>query len=317
MMRIPLVSVVTSVSEGGRWLRPSLESVLRQGLADWEFILIDDGSSDGSREVLEDLARLDARVRVFHQENSGLTRALNRGCSQARGEFIARHDSDDLSGAARFARQVTALTQRPSLGMVSCWSHALGPEDEILQEIRRPEDPAVATRLLVSGQEGPPGHGSVMFRRAHYEAVGGYREAFRYAQDWDLWLRLAELGQIGYVPAFLYAFRVGENSISATRRSQQLSLFELAKQCRVARLRGVGEQPILQEATRVSAERPRAPRSRDGNAYFIGKCLLARRDPRAISYLRKSVWTRPWSARSWHALLTAAILLRKPRGPTV
>jgi glycosyltransferase involved in cell wall biosynthesis len=307
----PELSIVASVYNGGSHLRPSLASVLEQTGLSFELVAIDDGSTDDSGRVLDEAARADARVRVFHQENQGLTRALMRGCVEARGRFIARHDPDDLSLPGRFARQYELLTSDSSLNMVSCWSRAVGPDGEKLFETVRPADATTATAALRDHGDGPPGHGTVMFRADNYRSVGGYRPAFRVAQDWDLWLRLVERGRIAYVPDFLYVYRVEEQSISARQRDQQLRLLDLTRRCAAARTRGESEEPLLAEAARISAE-PASPSGRSplGNNYFIGKCLFDRRDRRALKYLRRCVRLAPWNMRHWAALAGASLLCR-------
>lgn len=304
----PVVSVVVSVYQCAATLERSLDSVLAQDLRELELIVVDDGSSDGSAARLDALAARDARVRVLRQDNRGLTAALVRGCAAARGAFIARHDADDLSLPGRLSRQAARLREDPGLAFVSCWSQVLGPRDELLLELRRPVARAAAERALTQAREGPPGHGSVIFRADAYRRVGGYREAFRYAQDWDLWLRLVEAGGLAYEPAFLYAFRVDEGSLSAARRSQQQRLADLARACREARARGASEAPLLAEAARVSAEAPPARSARDpGHTYFIGKCLLDRCDPRCVPYLVRARRERPWALRPNAAWLLARL----------
>jgi glycosyltransferase involved in cell wall biosynthesis len=300
--------VVTSVYQCEATLEHSLASVLEQDLREIELIVVDDGSTDSSAALLDALVSRDPRVRVLRQANRGLTAALIRGCGEARGACIARHDADDLSLPGRLSRQVARLRADDGLAFVSCWSRVLGPRDELLLELRRPAERAAAERLLTRERAGPPGHGSVMFRADAYRRVGGYREAFRYAQDWDLWLRLVEAGGLTYEPAFLYAFRVDETSLSSARRSQQQRLGELARACRDARLRGASEAALLAEAARVSAEAPPARSGRDpGNTYFIGKCLLDRRDPRCLPYLRRARRERPWAWRPHAAWLLACL----------
>jgi glycosyltransferase involved in cell wall biosynthesis len=307
----PHLTIVASVYNGSRHLRPSLASVLEQTGVSFELVVIDDGSTDDSGRVLDEVARADARVRVFHQGNQGLTRALMRGCGEARGRFIARHDPDDLSLPGRFASQYELLASDPTLSMVSCWSRAIGPDGERLFETVRPADAATATAALRDHGDGPPGHGTVMFRADAYRSAGGYRPAFRVAQDWDLWLRLVERGRIAYVPDFLYVYRVEEQSISARRRDQQLRLLDLARRCTGARARGESEELWLAEAARVSAEpAPPSGRSPLGNSYFIGKCLFDRRDRRALKYLRRCVRLAPWNVRHWAALAGASLLCR-------
>jgi len=263
-MAEPTISVVTSVYNGAEYLRQSLESVLGQTDIDFEFLIVDDGSTDESAAILAEYAARDARIRVIEQHNQGLTKALIRGCAEARGEYIARHDGDDLSLPGRFATQVAWLQAHSEASFVSCWSYGIGPAGEVLFEVKRPSHAEEVMAGLVEREEGPPGHGSVMFRAEAYRQVGGYRAEFRYAQDWDLWLRLAEVGQFACVPQFGYAYRVSESSISAFRRRQQLRLAEIAHACRGARQRGESEMPLLAEAARVSAL-PSPPR-RSGSA---------------------------------------------------
>lgn len=311
-MAEPTISVVTSVYNGVEHLRQSVDSVLGQTDIDFEFLIVDDGSTDGSGAILAEYAARDARMRVIQQENQGLTKALIRGCAEARGEYIARHDGDDLSLRNRFATQVAWLQAHSEASFVSCWSYGIGPAGEVLFEVKRSLEAGDLTTGLVERDEGPPGHGSVMFRAEAYRQVGGYRQQFRYAQDWDLWLRLAEVGQFACVPQFGYAYRVSESSISAFRRRQQLRLAEIAHACRGARQRGESEMPLLAEAARVSALPSPPPRETAGAAsYFIGKCLLDRRDRRALPYLLRSLRTRPCSFRRWLALGAAHASCRR------
>lgn len=307
----PLVSIVMSVWNDETHLRSCLDSIRRQTFKHFELILINDGSGDASQSILEEFARDDGRLRIREQQNQGLTQALIRGCNQARGAFIARHDADDLSLPGRFEAQVRVLQTNPHLAFVSCWSYGIGPQDELLFEVRRPTDAGEATTGLLARGDGPPGHGSVMFRADAYRQAGGYRHQFRYAQDWDLWLRLVEVGQFACVPQFGYAYRVSEDSISAFRRDQQQQLFQIARGCHAARQNKESEEPWLAEAARISALRkPFARQAQSANSYFIGKCLLDRRDPRAINYLTRSVRAKPWSLRRWFALAAASRLSR-------
>lgn len=157
-----------------------------------------------------------------------------------------------------------------------------------------PELDAEQATVQLRNQFNGPYHGSVMFRTESYQSVGGYRVPFRYAQDWDLWLRLSEVGQIQFAPEALYAFRFSSGSISSFRREQQRRLVEIARKCSAARASGRTEEELLQEASHVSAEPAVQGAVVDaGNAYFVGKCLLDRRDRRALPYLWQSVQHAP------------------------
>jgi glycosyltransferase involved in cell wall biosynthesis len=245
---------------------------------------------------------------VIHQPNLGLTRALMRGCSEARAEFIARHDSDDISLPGRLERQARRLQSDPSLSLVSCWATALGPGGEVLWESCRSEEPAVATDRLLNHWEGPPHHGSVMFRKSCYERVGGYRPEFYFAQDSDLWLRLGEVGGLAYEQSHLYAFRVSETSISSSWRAVQHELGDLAHECQTARRAGKSEEDLLRCAALLRPGLvPRAKPDLVSGPYFIGRCLLARRDPRALRYFRRVVAHRPFHLAAWASLFQSCL----------
>lgn len=308
-MSHPLISVVTGVYNGERYLRESLESVLSQKGVEMELIVVDDGSTDSTPEILNSYAARDSRIRVIAQGNEGLTQALIRGCAEARGELIARHDADDLSLRNRLQAQAKSLLENSGLSMVSCWSYAIGPEGEDLWENKRSGDSTAATRDLLERLIGPPGHGSVMFRRADYREVGGYRSQFLLAQDIDLWLRLAEVGDLGYVPEFLYAFRVSEGGASSDHRTRQHQLGALALSCHAARIAGESELPILERVQGLSREARHSKRSASTwkGSYFIASCLLRRKDPRAAGYFRSALRRRPISPRAWFGLIRSRL----------
>ena len=126
------VSVVMSVYNGALNLTPSMNSILSQEGVSLEFIVVNDGSTDNTGEILDDFARRDPRVRVIHQENTGLTRALIRGCDAALGEFIARQDAGDISLPGRLKNQAAVLTGCKDCVFVSCWTDVVGPNGEFL-----------------------------------------------------------------------------------------------------------------------------------------------------------------------------------------
>jgi glycosyltransferase involved in cell wall biosynthesis len=290
------------------YLRASLEGVLAQEGVDLEVVAVDDGSTDESPGILAELARRDPRLRVLRVTHGGLTRALVAGCEAARGRYVARHDADDLSLPGRLEKQAALLERSPDLAFVSCSTVTIGPGGEPLYTRRRTEDPAEAGRDLVEAPDGAPIHGAVMFRLDAYRRAGGYRPQFRYAQDHDLWLRLLDQGAFAFAPEVLYAFRIRDGSISTSRRGQQGRLASLARRCREARRAGTPEDGLLAEAERVSAE-PAVPARRGsaGSSYFIGRCLMERRDRRASGYIWRSVRREPLAWRPWAALPMALL----------
>ena len=214
MMKQPLVSVVMGVFNGEKCLPDTAGSVLAQEGVEIEFIIVDDGSSDSTPGVLRELAQFDERVRIFRQDNQGLTRALIRGCAEARGEFIARQDCGDLSLPGRLRAQVQAAARRPDAALISCGARFVGPEGEPLYEVSLSDDEANAglMSLDLKRLRGPAHHGGTLFRRNLYERVGGYRDEFYFAQDLDLWCRLAELGP--HLPVSGFHYQAGFSSSS-------------------------------------------------------------------------------------------------------
>ena len=292
---------------GAPYLQAALESVLSQEGVDLEMIVVDDGSTDDTPEILRAYESRDRRVRVITQGNMGLTRALIRGCAAARGALIVRQDADDVSLPGRFRWQAAALADDPGLALVSCGTECVGPRDEVLYTSMPTANSETATRDLLGGVDGPV-HGSVMFRRGPYEAVGGYRTAFRYAQDSDLWRRLVQHGRLGYLPQILYRYRVRPAGISAGWRNLQQEFDRLARACSDARLAGADEGPLVAQAWQLAASKPALGAPTGSVAYFVGACLLDRRDRRARSYLLEALREKPMSARVWAALARSLLI---------
>ncbi len=295
------------VYNGASHLPAAVDSILSQEGVDLELIVVDDGSTDGTPDLLAGYAMRDARVRILRQSNQGLTAALIHGCGAARGEFIARQDADDVSLPGRLAKQAERLAHDGSLAFVSSWAEMTGPEGEVLVTYRPCPDAAIATRNLMVGRVGPPGHGSVMMRHTAYEKVGGYRPVFYYAQDSDLWLRLGRVGNLAYVPRVLYRFNVSEQSISGSRQSEKAPYAQLIDRCHAARQEGRGDADI------IAAFHPPPRGGRNGSSaaatlYFIGRCLLGRRDPRASVYFRRCLTLQPTHARAWACLVLVFLL---------
>jgi glycosyltransferase involved in cell wall biosynthesis len=286
-MMKPEVSVVMSVYNGERDLAASIDSILRQEGLDFEFVIVDDGSSDGSADLLDFYARRDSRIRVIRQENQGLTRALIRGCTEARGEFVARQDVGDISLSGRLAKQLAMIKSDPAAVLVSCGTRFVGPRGEHLFDVLQTDREAkegLTTRELKS-LRGPSCHPCTLFRRSAYVRVGGYRHQFRMAQDIDLWVRLVEVGTHRVVPEVLFQAEFALSGISAGRHRHQLWFDEQILKCAAARRQGASEEEILREVEEYSNRSRRSKRGKGEAAYFIGS-LLQKKDPeRAKEYL--------------------------------
>ena len=301
-MNAPDVSVVMGVFNGAASLASTLDSVLEQQGCNFEFIVVDDGSTDATPSLLDAAAARDARLRVIHQANTGLTRALVRGCGEARGDFIARQDCGDRSLPGRLQSQLRFLREHPGVVMTACAVRYVGPRDEPLYSISC-EGPRLGQGLAVLDVRrvrGPPHHGAAMMARSAYLQAGGYRPSFVVAQDIDLWLRLWELGLCEGQDVVGYEARLEAASIGALRRNEQLRYAALAVECARRRRNGGDERELLAVPVPV---RPgtRAGPSRLERArflHFIGSCLH-RTDPAAArDYYWRAFREHPFMVKS-------------------
>ena len=295
-----------SAYNDARYLSEAVESVLSQKDVDFEFIIVDDGSQDDSASILRRYEGRDHRVRVIHKANEGLTQSLIVGCREARGEFIARQDADDISAPDRLRRLSDQLIREPRIVFVSSWAQIIGPTGHVLGEITKPDDPLEATDQLLNHRQGPPGHGTVMFRRRTYEQVGGYRKQFYYGQDSDLWLRLASQGPLAYEQAFLYRFRYSPDAISGKYRDLQRRFGEIGQACFAARRSGQSEAKHLalaEHLTTLALARRRLNRvDRRCVAaahYFVGCGLTQGGRPGASHHFWRSLGSWPLYWRAW------------------
>ncbi len=210
-MTVPAVSVLLPVRDAQPYLKDCIASLDRQTLSDFEVVAVDDGSVDGSEEILDAWAGRDPRVRVHHLPPSGLVAALNAGLEDCRAPLVARMDADDISHPRRLELQAKVLDVQPEIGVVSClvrhfrW-HRVGEGFRIyeawLNSLTTPGE--IARERFV---ESPVAHPSAMVRRVLLEGVGGYRD-FGGPEDYDLWLRLLERGvEIAKIERFLYFWR--------------------------------------------------------------------------------------------------------------
>jgi glycosyltransferase involved in cell wall biosynthesis len=290
------LSVVMAVFNGADTLRATLDSILAQSERDFELVVVDDGSTDATPSILVGAALRDPRVRVITQANAGLTRALIRGCNEARAEIIARHDCGDRSHPSRFARQLALLAAGHAV--VACATRFVDADGDLLY-IARADGEEVRRSLLhddASRIHALPHHGSAMFRRDAYAKAGGYREQFRVAQDLDLWIRIArDGGTFAVIDEVLYDATVDARSISGTARDAQVRATEIA----VALRDGRGS---LADAASVTPA-PFTARGEAAALYFIGKCLLQQRNRKGLRVLREALRRDPWHWRAWVSLL--------------
>lgn len=256
----PLISVLMAVRDGRSYLDDSLNSVLDQTESDLEFLVLDDGSEDGTLQRLREFARRDERVRIWYRSgggHGGLTRSLNELLFRSRGQFIARMDADDVCLPDRFEQQLRFMGRHPTCVLAG----------GLIEHINRHGD-SVACRPLPLDHDAIDGrhlwqsgggiiHPTWFGRRGLFERLGGYRPQFPYAQDYDFMLRAAEVGELRNLKRVVLRYRIHDAQVSRGRRAEQL-------RCMGRALRDAGRR------RHISAELRRRVRR-----YFLNAAVVA------------------------------------------
>jgi glycosyltransferase involved in cell wall biosynthesis len=210
----PRISVAMSVYNSEQYLALAIESVLAQTFADFEFLILNDGSVDGSRAIIDHYAERDLRIRAIHRENKGLVISLNELLAEARAPLIARMDGDDICLPERFEKQVAFMDANPDHGVVGTWTADID-EDGNPYLMRGADHPTTYEDFLdVIGKRSLLCHPSAMMRRDIVLSVGGYHAAFKHCEDFDLWLRLASVTKLSSIPERLLKYRHWSNQVS-------------------------------------------------------------------------------------------------------
>jgi len=240
----PKISVLMSVYNGERFVTEALKSIYNQTYQDFEVIIVDDCSTDRTSEILLNLK--DSRTCIYkNPENLGLTKSLNIGLKLCRGEYVARMDADDISHPQRFERQIKFLDENPDCLVLGCWYGRIDSDGKILGSKEPPTEYEDTKKQLLI--EACVGHGTAIVRRAALVEVGGYNEQYTYAQDYDLWLRLSEVGLIRNLDEYLYLLRSWPGNITTIKLKEQTEFAELAISQALQRRYGNG--PIDREVS--------------------------------------------------------------------
>ncbi len=208
------VSVLMSVYNGQKYLEEAIESVLKQTFSEYEFLIMDDGSSDSSKEIIESFSLKDRRIRVFFQDNSGLAQSLNTLIVHSQGEYLARMDADDVSLPQRFASQVEYLDRHKEVGVLATAIYEIAPNSLPFTTHLFPNGRSGIKQKLQNG-ENPIIHGSVMMRKEVLGRLGKVVYRTRIVQDLDLWVRLSSLTEIDTLNVPLYKLRATADSVTA------------------------------------------------------------------------------------------------------
>jgi glycosyltransferase involved in cell wall biosynthesis len=220
-------SVLMPVYNAVAHLAVAIESILGQNDPNFEFLIVDDCSTDGSANVIRRYAASDARIRpIFHRTNAGVAATLDEGLAEARSGLVVRMDSDDVALPERIGRQVEFLRERPEVAVAGSFVYHMGrrPADDRL--VRLPVEHDEIVRTLDS--ENCIYHPSVILRRDAVLALGGYRLEFRHSEDYDLWLRTAKVHRLANIPEPLLRYRFSVSGQSLGDRWHQARYAQMA-----------------------------------------------------------------------------------------
>jgi len=209
----PKVSVVMSCFNSSSWLSQSIESVLCQSMRDFEFIIVDDGSTDGSWEIIKSYSHSDERIKPILKENSGLADSLNLGVAKSVGHWIARIDSDDIWNSQKLSHQLNALARiNRCVYMGSSYTEFY---DDIgcVKIVSPPCEHKQLIKNMLTGRR-IPAHSSALISRFAFYKAGGYRACFFRSEDLDLWLRIGDIGELRSLTEPLVAVRLHKDQMS-------------------------------------------------------------------------------------------------------
>ncbi len=275
-----------SVYNGEKYLEQAVASILNQTFRDFEFIIINDGSTDSSLQILESYT--DPRLYIINQENIGLTKSLNKGINIANGKYIARMDSDDVSLPNRLEKQVAYLDKNKDTICVGCLSIFIDSRNKIIN-YEQLSKKLFLNELLPKGNAFS--HGSAMFRRRDFLNIGGYREFFTYVQDYDLWLRMLHIGRIAIINNYLYRLRITKESISVSKSCLQNQYADIARKLYQIRKKGMKDTPVLKKYERQISKQHRLFEQHTSSLYHytIGKEFLKSGNVQnSVKHMRKA-----------------------------
>jgi glycosyltransferase involved in cell wall biosynthesis len=239
------LSVVMTTYNNQNSIARAIDSLLGQTFRDFEFVIVNDGSTDETFSIIKSYEAKDRRIKVIDQQNFGPTKSLNIGINISSGEYIARQDADDFSLPERLKAQVELLDSQNRLGFIGCDAAIINDDKSLIYPARVRGNPQKIISCLKRANVFC--HGAMVFRREYLKKVGGYREFFRYAQDYDLYLRLIEICLPGSVNRILYAKGVNLDGISVKKVNLQYAYAQLARQGHQLRVKGKDDSILLTE----------------------------------------------------------------------
>lgn len=252
------ISVVIPVRNGEKYLAQAIESVLVQTHRDLELLIIDNSSTDRSVEIMTHYARKDGRIRVLCKPDRGVAAAANCGLEEARGEWVARLDCDDVFLAEKLEKQIAFIRENPGVRIVGTLGYFINVTNRVIGLVSNdgPFTKAEFEEMAVRGEPVFFIHSSTLVHRETALEIGGYREQFAQAEDVDFWNRMAEKGHLLLKMAEpLTLYRIHRQSLTMARNAEQRLHHRWVMACAEARRKGRGE-PHIQEFLQGERNRP-------------------------------------------------------------
>jgi glycosyltransferase involved in cell wall biosynthesis len=283
------ISVIMPVYNASKYLCEAIESILKQTFKDFEFIIIDDGSTDNSKDIIEYYKSLDSRIKFFIQENSGISKTLNKGINMAKGKYIARMDADDIALPNRLSIQYNFMENNPEYVLIGSNANVISKEGDFLYK----SDLKLTDELIRNQLPNNPFiHPSTFMKRESLILVGGYDEKIiHHVEDQILWNKLAEFGKLGNIEESLLSYRLVPSSVSnrTVKQCQKLSII-----VNQSIIKGEFTQDSIESILALTAKK--SHKNQLSNYYLsVGKVYLERQKKRskAISYFSQSLWFNP------------------------
>jgi glycosyltransferase involved in cell wall biosynthesis len=301
---MPAVSVLMPVYDAAAYLARAVESILDQTLRDFEFLIYDDGSTDGSIQIVEGYARRDPRIRLHRMPHAGYAVWLREGVAAANAPFVARMDADDIARPTRLEQQLDFLERHPDCCAVGARVLRIDPDGRPIREFAAPLAHDGIERELLTGRGEALPHPAVMLRRAALLAAGSYRPEYEPAEDLDLFLRLAEHGKLANLPELLFEYRQHIRKTSHQRGIEQRRMVaRILREARTRRGLEVGEE--------------RAPVAPAGDTpaidywcEWVRQAVIGGNLATARRYAFAVLQQQPGRLRSWQLLLRALLGVR-------
>jgi len=231
------VSVLMTVYNGMPYLKPAVDSILEQTYSDFEFIIVNDGSTEEStRDYLDSIE--DPRVKVFHEPNRGTAGGSNFGLQHCKRKYVARMDADDISLPTRLEEQYEFMEANPEVSLVGTQLRIIG-EEKLGIEVQIPTTHDEIYSALLTLDHGM-NHGSCFYRNELIQKIGGYWKVHKFNDDWDMFLRMGEVGKLANLPKVLFYYRTLPGSLVGSRWREMREYFQYAVDC--ANRRKSGEE---------------------------------------------------------------------------